>query len=161
LKVRPRPLTPEEQHVYDAVAETAANVIDAGEAELRTRWWPEISSPDFVLTPTNRRACQVWIMERGAWNNFGFGPEGAGSTFELWARRDDDRHALLRECLRAVVEGRFEIELRSRRSLFRRRPLSSWWILGKSSVFSRVADLQGLSSRSSALPLRVRGSNAS
>jgi len=130
VELEPRPLTPEEQHVHDVVLEATANAIEAGKANLHTHWWLEIGDPDFVLTPTNPRACQVWIGESGTWNNFGFGPEGAGTTFELWAKREDERDALLRDSLRAVIDGRFEIELRSRRSLFRRRPLPSWWIFG-------------------------------
>lgn len=50
------------------------------------------------------------------------------TKFELWARKESERLALLRECLEAVVAGRLEITLHAERyGLLRKRQI--WRIL--------------------------------
>jgi len=90
--------------------------------------WPH-EMPVFRLTPINRAACPISIVEFGTWNNFEFGPEGQGSAFELWAEQQEERDELLASCVRAVMEGRFEIALRGGRAFG--RPKSGWTLVGR------------------------------
>ena len=85
--------------------------------------------PVFQLTPINPAACRIVIVEFGMWNNFEFGPKGQGSAFELWAEHQEERDELLANCLRAVMEGRFEIALRGGKVLG--RPRDGWTLVGR------------------------------
>jgi len=128
-----RALTAEEDALLETVRVAAREPLENGTAELTVDWWRWKSGPlwpEYVLTPTKPAACRVSLSAgAGDWIDFDFGPAGSGNIFELWAREQDERLALAGQCVRAVVDGRSEIELRP---LWRLRSFrsKSWRIVG-------------------------------
>jgi len=102
-------------------------MVAARKAALDVIWPHEM--PVFQLMPINAAACPISIVELGTWNNFEFGPKGQGSAFELFAEHQEERDELLAKCLRAVMEGRFEIALRGGRTFG--RPRNGWTLVGR------------------------------
>jgi len=120
-------------------------MVAARKAALEVIW--RHAMPVFQLTPIDAAACPIVIVEFGMWNNFEFGPTGQGSAFELWAEHQEERDELLANCLRAVMEGRFEIALRGGRVLG--RPKDAWTLVG------RFLDLPGGTLRYEKTPVRA------
>src|SRR5436309_7095524 len=99
----PRPLTLREQSVLGVVRNAVSDLVAEERARLEIVWphWAPGRFAVFKLTPAADQACplQIWAYAP-TWIDFSFGPEGTGTSFELWAERRDERIALLRDCLR-------------------------------------------------------------
>jgi hypothetical protein len=112
----PRALSADEEALLEALRDVAGEALDEGHARLDVEWWRLDGGPiwaDFVLSPSDPAACRVSVSPSGSdWIDFNFGPAGSETTFELSAASADERLVLLRQCVEAVLDGRFEIELR-------------------------------------------------
>ena len=129
-----------EQELVALVSEVAADVLAAGAAQLRIErddrtgvafysWITTFGCAVIELAPTRDDACPVAVSDAGEWVDISPGPEGQGTTFELWAKTRAESLELTRRCVRAVIEGGYEVSLERRRRLLGIRP-PFWWFVG-------------------------------
>jgi hypothetical protein len=104
-----------DEEVLHVVREVVAGALESGDAALVVNEEPSGGETlvTFWLTPQNPSACAVVIQpDYDAQISLFLGPDETTATLELW---DEDRGGLietLRELLTAVVEGRYEQEVK-------------------------------------------------
>ena len=110
--------------VRTLVEEAAGELIRAGDARvtltsIRALYGPDVDyeCPVVVLTPRNRSAAElrIEVQDHGVW----WLSAGGGPGLEFPDESLDERAALLRELVKAVVRGDYEsgVETRTRRAL--------------------------------------------
>ena len=122
-----RRLRPEEQALYDAVQEAARTVLETGAATLAVRWyrWKDAPSfPKFELRPRRRDALPISLLPTAPTEfDLALYLDAKTTSFEFWAKTEEEQLSLAREVVEAVVAGRVEVALR-RQEL---RPLIFRW----------------------------------
>ena len=128
-----RELDEDQARLLRVMTDAAGAELTRGDATLVIDWREvseDVVEATFTLLPTNPNASPVRAATGDAnWINFTVGREGHETTFELWAESERERLMICRECLEAVVTGRFSIQLeRISRILPIGRP--AWRVVG-------------------------------
>ena len=95
------------------VEDVAREAVEAGRAKITMEYSDEYPGWFIELTPTNLRACAVWLAASNPpLINMSLGLEPTTVTYEIW---QDDDLVQLRLVLEAVVAGHYEQSIETRK----------------------------------------------